>query len=120
MPPFWAARLFHRGNAAAVVAETLARRLGVPCRPEALAKRRLTPAQSSLPPTDRRRNLRAAFIASRLLLNGRRVLLVDDVLTTGTTAHRCARALSEAGAASTAVAVVARGLGRPRVVSEPR
>lgn len=113
VPPFWAARLVQRSNAATVAAETLARRLKLPCRTDLLAKRRWTPAQASLSPTDRRRNLRDAFAARTSGLSGKRVLLVDDVLTTGTTAQRCARTLREAGATAVAVAVLARGLGRP-------
>jgi predicted amidophosphoribosyltransferase len=65
--------------------------------------------QSSLTPPERRRNVRGAFRASRRAsLAGQRILLVDDVMTTGATAHEGSRALLEAGAASVYIATVAR------------
>ena len=97
----------------AELAAALAAGLGVPCRPRALRKTARTAKQASLTPTDRRANLRAAFAVRRpAAVAGERVLLCDDVLTTGTTARRCARALLDAGAAAVLVAVFARGVGR--------
>jgi predicted amidophosphoribosyltransferase len=61
----------------------------------------------------RRVNLRRAFaIGARDAFAGATVLLADDVMTTGTTAHEAARVLTQAGAVRVVVAVVARGLGR--------
>jgi predicted amidophosphoribosyltransferase len=66
-----------------------------------------------LSPSERRVNLRNAFrLASAAGLSGAVVLLADDVMTTGTTAHETARVLMQAGAARVVVAVVARGMGR--------
>jgi predicted amidophosphoribosyltransferase len=62
-----------------------------------------------LPPKERRSNVRGAF-ECRADLSGKRILLVDDVLTTGATANECARVLKLHGAASVTVAVVARAL----------
>jgi predicted amidophosphoribosyltransferase len=71
-----------------------------------------------LTPTARRENLKHAFhIGGQARLDGLRVLLVDDVLTTGTTAHRAARLLREAGAEQVYVVVVARGIGTQRLSS---
>jgi ComF family protein len=117
VPRFWLGRILFGSNAATIVAETLARRLNIPCRQDLLTKVRWTSPQTSLPATERRRNLRDAFAARAADLKGRRVLLADDVLTTGTTAHRCARVLKDAGASEVAVAVLARGLGRPGVAT---
>lgn len=117
VPRYWLGRILFGSNAATIIAETLARRLERPCRLDLLTKVRWTPSQASLPATERRHNLKDAFAARAARLKGRRVLLADDVLTTGTTAHRCARVLKEAGASEVMVAVLARGLGRPGVAT---
>ena len=97
----------------AELAATLARGLGARPAPRLLRKTARTAKQASLTPTDRRANLRSAFaVRTPAAVAGRRVLLCDDVLTTGTTARRCARALRNAGAAAVFVAVFARGVGR--------
>lgn len=106
-------RLTRRHLPPVTLSRILARRLSIPLAPHILTKRRRTPAQSSLPPSKRRKNLKDAFrIAGGATLDGRTVLLVDDILTTGTTADQAARVLKDAGAARVLVAVVARGLGR--------
>ena len=66
--------------------------------PRALSRVRMTPPQASLPVAQRGENLDRAFTASSAIVRGRRILLVDDVLTTGHTARACAAALIEAGA----------------------
>jgi predicted amidophosphoribosyltransferase len=74
----------------------------------ALVRRRVTPHQTTLPAERRRRNVRGAFRArGGKRLNGRCVLLVDDVMTSGTTVAECTRVLKRAGAAEVYVAVVA-------------
>jgi ComF family protein len=93
-----------------ILAESWARRLRLPFRPRWLRRVRWTPMQSALTPTARRENVRSAFRVSESVgLRGRRVLLVDDVLTTGSTVHAAARALKDAGAQSVWVAVLAHG-----------
>ena len=75
-----------------------------------LRRIRHTPQQHKLPPSERRKNMRGAFVAkTRKELAGSTVLLVDDVLTTGSTCHDAAKALKAAGAKRVIVAVVARG-----------
>lgn len=104
-------RRWQRGfNQSDLLARAVARRLGVRYRPRWLKRVRHTTKQSSLAPTERRENVRGAFRVSRLSrLQGQSVLLIDDVLTTGSTAHEAAKALKVAGAGRVVVAVVGHG-----------
>ncbi len=80
-------------------------------RPHLLQRRRITQSQIGLSQHQRKVNLRGAFKVPRPeMLLGREVLLVDDVLTTGTTVSECARVLLRAGASKVFVATVARTL----------
>jgi ComF family protein len=104
-------RLRWRGfNQAALLAREVARRLN--CRFEPGVLVRVRPA--SLPQTEqdraeRKRNVRGAFVVRRpALITARRVLLVDDVMTTGATADECARALLQGGALGVDVFTLAR------------
>jgi ComF family protein len=109
VPLHWLRQLRRGHNQAAILAEGLARRLGLPVRPAWLTRRRATPHQTGQSAAVRRDNVAGAFVARRRPeLNGRTVLLVDDVMTTGSTCHEAARALIAAGAARIVVAVLAR------------
>lgn len=94
-------------NQSLLLARELGRlwRLPVPAR--LLRRIRPTIPQQGLSGDDRRRNLKGAFALTRKLA-GQRVLLIDDVLTTGATARECAATLLAGGASSVAVAVLAR------------
>lgn len=112
MPTHWRKRWLRGGNGAEVIGAGLARRLGACYHPRLLRTRRPTQKQGMLTPAERRRNVRRAFAARPgQRLTGARVLLVDDVMTTGATASEAARVLRQCGAASVTVAVVARGVG---------
>lgn len=90
-------RYLRRGfNQSEAIARTLAAKLQLPYRP-LLTRARATPAQQSLNAEQRRRNLRGAF-RCREPLNGECVALVDDVITTGSTANEISRSLIAAGA----------------------
>ena len=112
VPHHWTERLVRRVLPPATMARVLARCLNASYEPHLLTKIRRTPAQADLTPTERRSNLRKAFACRGVQLRGATVLLVDDVLTTGTTAHRASVELRRAGAGPIVVAVAARGIGR--------
>jgi ComF family protein len=103
-------RQWRRGyNQSAALAHALAEGLRLPCRPGWLRRTRNTPAQTQQVRSARHDNVRGAFHARpRPVLKGKTVLLVDDVMTTGSTASEAARALRQAGASRVVVAVLAR------------
>lgn len=98
-------------------AERLARRLsaatGLPVQRRALRRVEPTRTQTLLSREERAANVRRAFaLADEAGLEGKRIVLVDDVFTTGATTNACAKVLKEAGAAEVCVWTVARGLMR--------
>ncbi len=109
--PLYPARQRERGyNQAEILAHALARRLRKPLLSRCLMRVRPTRTQTHLTARERATNVRGAFRARRSRrLEDQRVLLVDDVMTTGATVNECARALKGAGAAQVYVVTVARG-----------
>jgi len=107
--PLHPARERERGfNQAALLAELLSVRMSVPSKP-LLQRIRFTTTQTAFDRAERMENLRGAFrLRKRADVRDLRVLLIDDVLTTGSTLSECARVLKEAGAYSVRAATAAR------------
>jgi ComF family protein len=97
-------RLRERGyNQSVRLADALSRLVGVPCESGALLRRAWHRSQVGLPPRLRRENVRGAFAVpegARARVAGLRVMIVDDVITTGATVRACCEALRGAGAAA--------------------
>jgi ComF family protein len=108
VPLHWQRHWARGYNQSEALAAALARRLEVPCQAKWLRRIRNTPPQTQQTPAGRRLNMRGAFRArAKPGLSGASVILVDDVLTTGSTCNEAARALVDAGAARVSVAVLA-------------
>ncbi len=108
VPMHWRRRLVRGFDHAALLADALARELRLPLGDD-LVRTRPTPPQVHLPRTRRLENVRNAFaLRRRSDLTGARVLLVDDVTTTGATAGECARTLLNGRAARVTLAVLAK------------
>jgi ComF family protein len=109
VPLHWRRRWGRGFNGCDILASVLANRLGLPCESWRLRRIRATPRQFTVAISDRPDNVRDAFRASTHEgLVGKSVLLVDDVLTTGSTAHESAKALRSRGAARVVVAILGR------------
>jgi ComF family protein len=110
--PLHVRRLRGRGfNQAVLLGELLARKWRLPLVRRALVRIRWTEPQITLAAQERRDNVKGAFsVADPAVIVGKRVLLLDDVLTTGSTAEECSRVLKRAGAAEVTVITVARAV----------
>lgn len=112
IPMFWTRRIRRGVNNPDVLADVLGKSLGVPVRKDVLVQCRRTLPQHHLPRSRRFQNVRDAFrVRGPEAIHGGRVLLVDDVLTTGATCSEAAKVLKQAGATAVMVAVIARAHG---------
>jgi competence protein ComFC len=109
VPLHWRKRWQRGFNQSDLLAQAIARPRGLPVV-RALVRTRFTKTQAGLSNTERRKNVATAFRCRRVAetLAGKHVLLIDDVMTTGSTAAACARALKRAGAARVVLATIAR------------
>lgn len=111
VPLHWRRLWMRRFNQSAALAKVVAKESGVPVVHEPLRRVKATAQQVGLTQTERARNVQGAFRVqrnARHLIAARRVVLVDDVLTSGATVDACARALLRSGAAQVDVLVFAR------------
>ena len=111
VPLHWTRLFGRRFNQAAILAQAIRAVGGPPVGADWLVRHRRTPSQGLMGPAARARNVRGAFALRRgRSVDGKRVVLIDDVLTTGATAEECARILRREGAASVDVLVLARAV----------
>jgi ComF family protein len=111
VPLHWSRLWLRRFNQAAALTRVIAHASRVPVEPHALRRRKRTRQQVGLSKAERAANMQGAFTVPpplRPLLEAKRIVLVDDVLTTGSTANAASRALLRAGAASVDVLTFAR------------
>jgi ComF family protein len=108
MPLHWRKRWQRGFNQAELLAREIARRTQIPVR-NALRRVRNTASQAGLTSAKRRENVSGAFrVGKSVSLEDQRVLLIDDVMTTGATAASCARALKRGGARQVTLLTLAR------------
>jgi len=103
VPLHWRRLWTRRFNQAALLAQTISHRSGVPLLNGALRRVRATAQQVGLAKSERARNVQAAFRVAEqgiIMIRGKRIVLIDDVLTSGATADTCARILLRGGALS--------------------
>jgi ComF family protein len=114
VPMHWSRKLWRGVNSPQTIAERLAARLNIPLASRLLVRRRRTAVQAQLSPRRRRANVRRAFLAGHDRdLPAARILLVDDVMTTGATVNEAAKTLARAGAGPIRAVVLARANGPP-------
>jgi ComF family protein len=110
--PLHRKRLRERGfNQALLLGNAIGRGVGVSCTGFALKKIRWSAPQIHLSPKEREENVKGSFgVANPAEVRGKRVLLIDDVMTTGSTVNECARELLKAGAGEVDVFTLARAI----------
>ena len=111
VPLHWRRLWARRFNQSAMLAAAVSRQTGVPVAADALKRVKPTAQQVGLSRTERAANVQGAFRVpgdGKVAVTGRRLVLIDDVLTSGATVDGCARALLRAGAANVDVLVFAR------------
>ncbi len=107
--PLHISRQKQRGyNQAELMADQIAKTIKIPCRKNLLIKSSATKSQSMLKRTERLLNLEDAFVVvDDGLITNKNILLIDDIVTTGSTVNQCCKALKQAGAESVIAGVIA-------------
>ena len=111
VPMYWLRRLKRQYNQSAVLAELLARKIHKEYNGSVLYRTHHTESQTHKTAKERKQNLTDAFqVRNAELIQGKRILLIDDVLTTGATAESCAKVLKKNGAKAVYVLTMARSV----------
>jgi ComF family protein len=111
VPLHWTRLIARRYNQAALLAHAIHAAGGPSVAPDWLLRRRRTPSQGRLGPLARARNVRGAFaLRDGRGVAGKRLVIIDDVMTTGATAEECSRVLRRAGADWIGVLTLARAV----------
>jgi ComF family protein len=110
VPLHWRRKRQRGYNQAALLAETVGKRLSIPVYEKALSRKKFTKPQNKLTKDARHENLTSAFRGDEKLLRGMNVVLVDDVCTSGATLLECAREAYQCGANSVSAVTVARAI----------
>jgi ComF family protein len=98
-------------NQSELLARVISGQTGIPCLAKGLVRRKYTEAQATLGKEDRLQNIRGAFSVKRNhMFDGKNIILIDDVVTTGATVNECAGVLSDAGATQVLCLTAARTL----------
>ena len=111
VPMHWRRLAWRRYNQAAWLGFALAEETNIACEPDWLARTEFTKRQTGMKRAERTKNLTNAFRVPETHIgdvNGKHVMVVDDVITTGATANACAKALKAAGASRVSVVALAR------------
>lgn len=110
IPKYWLKRLLTGVNSAETLMYGLGKQANIPFAADLLVCKRRIKKQSMLSPEQRRRNVKSAWEVSPnfQIPKGSHVMLVDDTMTTGATAHEAAKSLKKAGAVRVTLAVVGR------------
>lgn len=111
VPLHWSRLFQRRFNQSAALAREISRLSSVPVLDDVLTRTRATPPQVGLARKERSQNVQGAFAVERSArsgVKGKKLIVIDDVLTSGATADACARVLRRAGAARIDVLVLAR------------
>lgn len=105
VPLHWKRQNKRGFNQSELIAKHLCKRLGMNMDPSLLIRKKDTPQQTKMTEAGRKRNMKNAFLANELC-KGKKVLLIDDVRTTGATLSECAKTLKAAGCCSVYAATV--------------
>lgn len=110
--PLHKKRLRHRGfNQSALLARHVAKRISIPLITDCLVRVKDTVPQVGLHAKERKKNIKNAFEVRNKCIEAKRLMLIDDVFTTGATVRECSKVLKKAGAKDIYVVTLAHGKG---------